>query len=84
VDRDARPDSQEADGCCHAEEAKTGRSRVGDCQIESDIFFLFVAIGLFTSTLTGIYMSYRYGGSKLVVTLLLLAGIVIPLVAMPF
>jgi hypothetical protein len=48
------------------------------------IFFLFVAIGLFTSTLTGIYMSYRYGGSKLVVTLLLLAGIVIPLVAMPF
>jgi len=44
------------------------------------IFFLVVALGLFTSTLSGIYMAYRYGGSKTLVTALLLAGAVVPLV----
>ncbi len=48
------------------------------------VFFLIVALGLFTSTLTGIYMAYRYGGSKVVVTLLLLAGVVLPLVLLKF
>jgi hypothetical protein len=48
------------------------------------IFFLLVAVGLFTSTLTGIYMAYKYNRSKLVVTLLLLAGIVVPLLLLPF
>jgi len=48
------------------------------------IFFLVVALGLFSSTLTGIFMAYRYGGSKIAVTLLLLAGIVVPLLLLPF
>jgi hypothetical protein len=48
------------------------------------IFFLVVAIGLFTSTLTGIYMSYKFIRNKLVVTALLLAGIIVPLLLLPF
>ena len=48
------------------------------------IFFLLVAIGLFTSTLTGIYMSYKFMRNKLVVTALLLAGIIVPLLLLPF
>jgi hypothetical protein len=43
-------------------------------------FFLLVALGLFTSTLTGIYMAYKFNRSKLVVTCLLLAGIILPLI----
>jgi hypothetical protein len=48
------------------------------------IFFLLVSLGLFTSTLTGIYMAYKYNRSKLLVTGLLLAGILIPLALLPF
>ena len=43
------------------------------------IFFLLVSIGLFTSTLTGVTMAYKYERGKLLVTALLLAGAVIPL-----
>ena len=42
------------------------------------VFFLLVSIGLFISTLTGIYMSYKYSRGKLVVTSLLFAGIAVP------
>ena len=42
------------------------------------IFFLLVAIGLFTSTLTGLYMSYRYLRNRPLITAILLAGILIP------
>jgi hypothetical protein len=48
------------------------------------IFFLLVSIGLFISTLTGIYMVYKYNRSKLVVTSLLFAGIVVPLLLLLF
>ena len=48
------------------------------------IFFLFVAVGLFLSTATGIYMAYRYSRSRLLITGLLLAGIVLPLLLLPF
>jgi hypothetical protein len=48
------------------------------------IFFLIVAIGLFTSTLTGIYMAYKFTRNKLVVTAILLAGIIIPPLLLPF
>jgi hypothetical protein len=48
------------------------------------IFFLLVAIGLFTSTLTGLYMSYKYTHNKLIITALLLAGIIIPPLLLPF
>ena len=48
------------------------------------IFFLLVALGLITSTLTGIYMAYRYSRSAWVVSAVLLAGVVVPLVLLKF
>jgi hypothetical protein len=48
------------------------------------VFFLVVAVGLLISSVTGIYMAYRYGGSKLVTTSLLLAGVVVPVVLLKF
>jgi hypothetical protein len=47
-------------------------------------FFLIVAVGLFTSTVTGIYMAYRYERNIWLVNGLLLAGTVIPLVLLKF
>jgi len=43
------------------------------------IFFLLVSLGLFTSTLTGIYMAYRYQRGKVLVTALLFLGLVVPI-----
>ena len=43
------------------------------------IFFLIVSLGLFTSTITGLYMSYVYVRNKVLITVTLIAGIVIPL-----
>lgn len=44
------------------------------------IFFLLVSIGLFVSTLTGLYMSYRYLRNRLLITAILVAGVLIPIV----
>jgi hypothetical protein len=44
------------------------------------IFFLLVSIGLFISTLTGLYMSYRYIRNRLLITTVLVAGVLIPIV----
>ena len=43
------------------------------------IFFLLVGVGLFASTLSGLYMSWRYKHSRLLLTLLVTAGIVTPI-----
>jgi uncharacterized iron-regulated membrane protein len=43
------------------------------------IFFLIVALGLFSSSLTGVYMAYKYERSRLLVSATLLAGILVPL-----
>ncbi|HTJ30023.1 MAG TPA: hypothetical protein VL346_05965 [Acidobacteriaceae bacterium] len=48
------------------------------------IFFLIVSIGLFLSTVTGIYMSYKYTRRAWLITTLLLAGVVLPLLLLPF
>ena len=48
------------------------------------IFFLLVAIGLFTSTLTGIFMSYKFTRNRLLVTTLLFAGVIVPLILLRF
>jgi hypothetical protein len=42
------------------------------------IFFLFVSVGLFISTLTGLYMSYKYIRNRTLITAILITGIVIP------
>jgi hypothetical protein len=41
-------------------------------------FFLLVAMGLFVSTLSGLYMSYKYIRNRILITAILLAGIVLP------
>jgi hypothetical protein len=41
-------------------------------------FFLIVAISLFTSVVTGLYMSYKYVRNKKLVSACLAAGIIIP------
>lgn len=43
------------------------------------LFFLLVSIGLFISTLSGLYMSYRYSRNRRVITALLIAGVIIPI-----
>ena len=48
------------------------------------LFFLLVAIGLLISTLTGIYMSYKFTRNRLIVTALLFAGIIVPLILLRF
>lgn len=44
------------------------------------VFFLMVCVSLVASTVTGIWMSWKYKRNALVLTTLFLAGIVIPLV----
>jgi hypothetical protein len=41
-------------------------------------FFFLVAIGLFTSTLSGLYMSYKYIRNRALITVILFAGIILP------
>jgi hypothetical protein len=48
------------------------------------IFFLLVSLGLFVSTLTGIYMAYKFERSAWLVSGLLVAGVVVPLVLLKF
>jgi len=44
------------------------------------LFFLVVSVGLFNSTISGIYMSYRYVRNKPLITSLLIAGTILPIV----
>ncbi len=48
------------------------------------IFFLLVAVSLFLSTLTGVYMSYKYSRRWGMLTALLAAGVVVPILLLPF
>ena len=48
------------------------------------IFFLIVSIGLFLSTVTGIYMSYKYTRRAWLITAVLITGVVLPLLLLPF
>lgn len=42
-------------------------------------FFLTISISLLTSTITGIYMAYKYVRNKTIVTVCLAAGIILPI-----
>lgn len=44
------------------------------------IFAAFVALGLFISTLLGIYLSYKYTRTPVLITVLLIAGFALPIV----
>jgi hypothetical protein len=48
------------------------------------IFFALVSLTLAFSTLSGIFMAYKYNRSKLRIAALLTAGIVIPLLLLRF
>jgi hypothetical protein len=48
------------------------------------LFFVLVAIGLVTSTFSGLFMSYQYNRSKLAIIGLFLAGILVPLLLLRF
>lgn len=43
------------------------------------IFFAFVALGLFVSSLIGIYMAYRYSRRPMLITVILLVGVGLPI-----
>lgn len=43
------------------------------------LFFLLVSVGLFISTVSGLYMSYRYSRNRKLITALLIAGVIIPI-----
>ena len=47
-------------------------------------FFLLVSIGLFVSTLSGLYMSYKYIRNRRQITVILLAGIIVPVLLTVF
>jgi len=48
------------------------------------IFFGLVALGLLLSVLTGLYMSYRYTRKPVLVSAVLVAGILVPILLLPF
>jgi len=48
------------------------------------IFFALVAVSLCLSTLTGLYMAYRYSRKPVLVTSILVAGVVVPLLLLLF
>jgi len=64
---------------------KTGESPAPQkSHLPMKIFFLLVAVSLALSTLTGIYMSYKYNRGWWQLTGLLVAGLVMPLLLLPF
>jgi hypothetical protein len=67
-DKPSKPDSKPADAPAPKHNA-----------LPLKIFFLLVSIGLFISTLSGLYMSYKYIRNRRLVTALLLAGIILPI-----
>jgi uncharacterized iron-regulated membrane protein len=46
------------------------------------IFFLIVSLGLCMSTISGLYMSWKYRRSRILLSLVFISGIIIPVVAM--
>ena len=48
------------------------------------IFFGFVAFGLVLSTVTGLFMAWKYSRRKVLVVITFVAGIIVPLALLPF
>ena len=48
------------------------------------IFFGIVAIGLISSTLTGLYMSWMFARRKVFIIITFIAGAILPLILLPF
>jgi hypothetical protein len=78
-DKPHHGDAKSADAPSAAQQQPTASPIPKHNPLPLKIFFLIVAIGLFTSTLTGLYMSYKFIRNKALITALLLAGIIIPI-----
>jgi hypothetical protein len=85
TDKPAPDKSQPVSPSASAQSAPNPSSRPSDAPapkphnaLPLKIFFLFVSIGLFISTLTGLYMSYKYIRNRTVITAILIAGVIIP------
>jgi hypothetical protein len=74
------PDKAASDQPSKPEPHPTDASAPKHNPLPLKIFFLLVSIGLFVSTLSGIYMSYKYIRNRRLITALLLAGIILPIV----
>jgi hypothetical protein len=72
------------DQAAPAEKSGTASAPAPKNHLPMKFFFLLVAMSLATSTLTGIYMSYKYNRGWLLLTGLLMAGLAIPLLLLPF
>lgn len=59
--------------------SETGLERTTHNSLPLKIFFLIVSAGLFASTSTGLYMSYKYSRNKVLLAILFIAGIVVPI-----
>ena len=79
----AGPKADKADKPDKADKADKAQTLVAPAKSHNPLplkfFFLLVSVGLFISTLSGIYMSYRYSRNRLMITGLLIAGVVIPI-----
>jgi hypothetical protein len=51
----------------------------GNHPLPLKIFFAFVALSLFLSTLLGLYMAYKYSRNATRITAVLLAGVIVPI-----
>ncbi len=47
-------------------------------------FFLLISIALFVSTLSGLYMSYKYIRNRRLITVMLLGGVIVPVLLTVF
>ncbi len=77
-------DEATADNSAKAPSAPMAPPAPQKSHVPMKIFFLAVSLGLLTMTFTGIYMAYKYSRSNVVVTLVLVAGIVVPFLLLPF
>jgi hypothetical protein len=82
--RKVKPDAAAAGAKGDRAPAGEGAQAKAKSHLPLKIFFLLVAFGLFTSTLSGIYMAYRFTRNKWVVTGLLVGGVVVPLFLLRF
>jgi hypothetical protein len=59
--------------------SEKGLDRPAHNSLPLKIFFLVVSAGLLCSTITGLYMSYKYSRNKVLLAILFIAGIVVPI-----
>jgi hypothetical protein len=59
--------------------SEKGLDRPAHHPLPMKIFFLVVSMGLFASTATGLYMSYKYCRRKVLLAIVFIAGIIVPI-----